>query len=110
MGGGTLRPTLASIQANIFTPICTDCHIAGGPGPIPLDTKENSFNSLVNAPSIELLMQRVAPGDPENSYLVWKIQGRPTIVLSRMPPPPKPSLTQEEIDAIVTWIQRGAPR
>jgi len=109
VNGGGLQPTLASLQENVFTPFCTDCHVPGGPGPMPLDSEAVTFQSLVNARSIEVpTMFRVAPGDPENSYLVWKIEGRAQILLDRMPPPPKAMLEQEQIDAVVEWIRQGA--
>ena len=109
MGGGGIEPTLASIQAHVFTPICTECHVPGGPGPMPLTSEAVSYQSLVNAESIELPpMLRVSPGDPESSYIVHKIQGRASIIGDRMPPPPRSMLTAEQIAAIVEWIDAGA--
>ena len=46
--------TLAYIQANIFTPLCTQCHRAGGPGPFLLTSEQESFDDLVNVESIEI--------------------------------------------------------
>ena len=109
MGGGGIEPTLASIQAHVFTPICTECHVPGGPGPMPLTSEAVSYQSLVNAQSIELPpMLRVSPGDSESSYIVHKIQGRASIDGDRMPPPPRSMLTAEQIAAIVEWIDAGA--
>ena len=102
--------TLAWIQTNVFTPICTECHTPGGPGPMPLTSEQVSFDNLVNVASVEVALERVEPFDPEASYIVHKVEGRPTIVGTRMPPPPRPMLTQEQIDAIIGWIQLGAPR
>jgi mono/diheme cytochrome c family protein len=110
-GGGDdrIQPTLASIQAHVFTPICTECHVPGGPGPMPLTSEAVSYQSLVNAESIELPpMLRVSPGDSEASYIVHKIEGRSTILGERMPLPPRPMLTAEQIAAIVEWIDSGA--
>jgi mono/diheme cytochrome c family protein len=76
---------------------------------MPLTSEAVSYQSLVNAESIELPpMLRVSPGDSEASYIVHKIQGRPTIVGERMPLPPRPMLTAEQIAAIVEWIDSGA--
>ena len=47
------------------------------------------------------------PGDPENSYLVHKIEGRAGITGTIMPPGGDP-LTAEEIEAIRQWITDGA--
>ncbi|HXV75825.1 MAG TPA: hypothetical protein VD788_05845 [Candidatus Polarisedimenticolaceae bacterium] len=104
-----ILPTLASIQDHVFTPICTECHFPGGPGPMPLTDESVSFQNLVNVQSVEdpgLL--RVNPGDADASYIVHKIEGRGTIVGTRMPPPPRPALTAEQIAAIVEWIDSGA--
>jgi len=109
MMSGGIQPTLASIQDNVFTPICTECHVPGGPGPMPLTSEMVSYQSLVNAQSIEMPdLVRVNPNDADSSYIVHKIQGRDTIVGTRMPPPPRPMLTAEQIDAIVRWIDMGA--
>lgn len=111
MMNGGIEPTLASIQANVFTPICTECHIPGGPGPMPLTSEDVSFQNLVGVQSIEISgLLRVEPGDAEDSYLVHKIEGRGTISGNRMPPPPRAMLTAEQIDAIIEWIDMGAPR
>jgi len=109
MMGGGIEPTLSSIQANVFTPICTECHVPAGPGPMPLTSEAVSFLSLVNAESVEMPgMLRVNPGDADSSYIVHKIEDRTTIVGDRMPPPPRSMLSAEQIAAIVQWIDAGA--
>jgi cysteine-rich repeat protein len=109
-----LGPTLASLQANIFTPYCTECHVPGGSGPLKLHTEEQSYDSLVREP-LSLYCPpnpRVAPFDPAGSCLVMAIQGSPGYsgVSGRMPPPPRASLNPFEFDAITGWINAGAPR
>ncbi len=104
--------TLAYIQANIFTPICSRCHRPGGIGPMPLDSEAASLQSLVDRPSIERTeLLRVEPGNAADSYLFWKIDPDPAagrvIVGGRMPLG-LPPLTQQEIDSIVRWIDNGA--
>ncbi|MEW6441222.1 MAG: hypothetical protein AB1640_09855 [bacterium] len=109
-----LEPTLPAIQANIFTPVCAvpGCHAgAGAPLGQRLDSVADSFNSIVGVLSVErsdLMLYRVDPGDPDNSYLVWKIEGRPDIEGARMPLG-QPPLSQEQISAVREWIQNGAP-
>jgi hypothetical protein len=49
----------------------------------------------------------VNPGDPESSYIVWKIEGRSGIVGARMPLGLAP-LSDEQIAAIRGWIADGA--
>jgi hypothetical protein len=109
-GGGdeAFPPTLTAIQKNVFGAICTNCHFPGGPGPMPLTSEEVSYANLVNVPSIESPLLRVAPGDPDSSYLFHKITAAPGIVGDRMPPPPETKLTPGEIESIRKWIELGA--
>ena len=110
-GGGELQPTLQSIQANIFGPICAQpgCHVgANAQQGLMLDTADNSFQDLVGIASTEIpSLLRVDPGNPDDSYLVQKIEGRSTIVGAQMPLN-QPGLSAEQIDAIRTWIANGA--
>ena len=110
MGTGGPEPTLAWIQANVFTPKCTACHVPGGIGLMPLHTEQVSFDNLVNVFAVEInTLLRVEPFAPDDSYLVWKIEGRVGIIGDQMPlggPPLEP----EEIALIREWIQRGAER
>jgi hypothetical protein len=106
---GTL-PTLTSIQTTVFTPRCSGCHNGVGPtlpGSMNL-TSGASHAALVNVASLEVpALRRVAPGSPNDSYLIRKLEGGPGIVGSRMPligPP----LDQPTIDAIRLWITNGA--
>lgn len=109
-GGGNepLTPDFKSIQDNVFTPICTKCHIgAGAPEGLQLDAA-HSYALLVGVPSTEQPnVLRVKAGDPNNSYLVQKLEGVPTISGVRMPFG-GPYLPQSTIDVITTWITNGA--
>jgi hypothetical protein len=104
----TLTATFASIQANIFTPICTKCHAgAGAPEGLQLDA-QHSYALLVGVPSTESpAVLRVKPGDPDNSYLVQKLEGAPGIVGAQMPFG-GPYLSQSTIDVVRQWITDGA--
>lgn len=112
-GGEGLQPTLRSIQANIFSPICAQpgCHVgATAQQGLMLDTEDNSFLDLVGINSTELpALLRVDPGNPDGSYLVHKIEGRATIVGAQMPLN-QPPLSRAQIEAIRQWIQNGALR
>ena len=107
-GGGVLEPTFSSIQANIFTPICIQCH-AGASAPLSLSLQAGfSYDQLVGVPSVEAPeLLRVDPGQPDDSYLVMKIEGAPGITGGRMPLGLSP-LSAEQIAAIRTWIADGA--
>ncbi len=50
----------------------------------------------------------VAPNEPDNSYLIRKMEGTPGITGNRMPP--SGSLPQSEINVIREWITNGAAR
>lgn len=108
-GGGTpLTADFASIQANVFTPICTKCHIgASAPEGLQLD-EAHSYGLLVGVASSEQpAVARVAAGDPDSSYIIRKLQGSPGISGERMPFG-GPYLPQATIDVIRQWITNGA--
>ena len=107
-GGEPLTPDFKSIQDNVFTPICTKCHIgAGAPQGLQLDAA-HSYALLVGVPSTEQPnVLRIKAGDPDNSYLVQKIEGAASISGVRMPFG-GPYLPQSTIDVIRTWVTNGA--
>jgi hypothetical protein len=109
-GGPTepLTPDFKSIQDNVFTPICTRCHIgAGAPMGLQLDAA-HSYSLLVGVPSTEQPnVLRVKAGDPDNSYIVQKLEGAPGITGVQMPFG-GPYLPQSTITVIRTWITNGA--
>lgn len=110
-GGGSTGPVTASfqsIQDNVFTPICSKCHIgASAPEGLQLDAA-HSYNLLVGVPSVEdPSLLRVKPNDPDDSYMVHKIEGAPGIVGGQMPLNETP-LPQATIQAIRQWITDGA--
>jgi hypothetical protein len=104
-----LSANFNSIQTNVFTPVCTACH-AGASAPVGLRLDEgNSYNLLVGIPSTEVPgLLRVRAGDPDNSYLIQKLEGR-AAVGAQMPlgGPPLPVST---IAFIRQWIADGAIR
>jgi hypothetical protein len=104
-------PTLASIQANVFTPRCSGCHSGVGatlPGALNLTSEAASRAALVGIASLEVgTLQRVAPRNPNDSYLIRKLEGGPGIVGNRMPLV-GPPLAQATIDSIRLWITNGA--
>lgn len=102
-----LAATFDSIQANVFTPICSVCHVgATAPQGLMLDAA-HSYNLLVGIPSTEVpSILRVAPGDPDNSYIIQKLEGH-AAVGGQMPlgETPLPAAT---IAFIAQWITDGA--
>jgi Bacterial Ig-like domain len=109
-GTGPLTADFQSIQDNIFTPICTKCHIgASAPEGLQLDAT-HSYAALVGVPSSEQPnVLRVAPGAPDSSYIIRKLQDTPGISGQQMPFG-GPYLPQSTIDVIRQWITNGAPK
>lgn len=106
-----LSPSLESLQANLFTPNCTDsgCH-SGSAAPLGLSLEAGrSFSNLVSIASVQQPDKfRIKPGDASNSYLVQKVEGASGITGSRMPRL-RSRLDQELIDTLRLWIDNGAP-
>jgi hypothetical protein len=112
-----LKPTFSSIQAEIFESTdnsgrvaCTNCHAPGRPAAFIMDLSTSSaYASLVNRAAVTKPGAiRVIPGDPDNSYLVHKLEGRADIVGERMPRTFGPFLTEGQLLVIRTWIKNGA--
>ena len=113
-----LQPTLSSIQREIFNttdsrgrPACINCHTTAGgrvpDGPLILQEGQ-SYGQLVNRGSVGAAgAVLVIPGDPNNSYLIRKLEGASSIAGVRMPNG-GPYLTTGQIDVIRQWIQMGA--
>ena len=108
-GSGPLTADFDSIQAHVFTPICTVCHSgATAPHGLRLDAA-NSYNLLVGIPSEEVPgLLRVKPGDPSNSYVIQKLEGHASVG-ERMPLG-GPYLSADVIAVIRQWITDGAMR
>jgi hypothetical protein len=110
LDSGALEPTLASIQENIFDVSCAlpGCHAGSNPQ-MGLDlTAGQSQANLVGVGSEEVpAFERVDPGNPDDSYLIMKIEGDSRIVGARMPLGRAP-LPGEQIAVIREWILDGA--
>ena len=112
-----LEPTFSSIQNEIFSNgdssgrvACTQCHNLVGGRFNGLDLSPAvSYGNLVGVASRgKVGAVRVIPGDPENSYLIHKLEGRSGIVGVRMPLNGPPYLTPGQILVIRRWIELGA--
>jgi Bacterial Ig-like domain len=109
MTSGAIQPTLESIEENVFTPICSKCHIgAGAPEGLQLDAA-HAYNALVGVPSVEEpQFLRVNPGNPDSSYMILKIENAMGIEGGQMPlgEAPLPAATMA---AMRQWVTNGAP-
>jgi mono/diheme cytochrome c family protein len=102
-------PTLAQLQASVFSPRCSGCHTGGGsslPASMDLTSASATHASLVNVNSVQTGMPRVAPGNPNGSYVIHKLEGTQTV--GQRMPAGGPFLDQATIDQIRAWIQAGA--
>jgi hypothetical protein len=99
----------------IFTARCSSCH--GGNGPLAglaLDTADGVVETALGVPSAgDVAMDRVVPGRPGRSFLIYKIIDDDTGSIDRMPrsfggDESAAPLSQAEQQAISDWIAAGA--
>ncbi|MDX1455427.1 MAG: hypothetical protein R3217_08240 [Gammaproteobacteria bacterium] len=100
-------PTLTSIQENVFTPICTQCHV-GASAPEGLRLEDGmTYGMTVNVASSQVpSLDRIEPGDPDNSYLIQKIEG--TAASGERMPRGGPFLSDDVVNAMRQWVTDGA--
>jgi len=109
--------TLAEIQDEIFTPRCATqfCHSqqvrAGG---LVLEAGASGAQMVgvasTNAAALGQGLLRVAPGDPDASFLMIKILGPGDAALGSRMPFGGAALTAAETAAVRSWIAAGAVR
>jgi len=116
-----LEANLDSIQDFILTPSCATigCHNGIGavlPGIMNLSNADASYAALLGAggTGVASIQQggvlRVAPGLPDDSYLIRKLENVAGITPTIMPPPPRAAIPQTDIDVVKAWITNGALR
>jgi hypothetical protein len=100
------EPTYAWIQANVFDARCIGCHSGGlAPQGLKLDASNAPTDLFLSSAEVPAL-NRVTPSDPDNSYLVQKVEG--TAAVGVRMPYGGPYLTVGTIQAIRDWIAAGA--
>jgi hypothetical protein len=114
-GNGSDAPTFAADVQPIFSANCafSGCHatseVKPSGKPMHLSVGQ-AYANIVNVEAFERAgMDRVEPGEPDESYLIHKIQGTQADVGGsgeRMPLGGQ--LTQTEIEIIRDWIAAGA--
>ena len=95
----------------IFNVHCYSCHLRGAePGGLALEPGV-SYDELVNVPSEQSELLRVAPGDPEASYLLHKLRGTQVEVggSGNAMPQGGGTLSDEAIALIEAWITSLPP-
>ena len=118
LGGAATTVSYARDVQPLFQP-CAYCHYTGS---ILVDIERpfapstgvvNTDNAwAVDHPEGNTPPKDVMPGDPDHSFLIWKIGGHGTLdeATSGSPMPwAIPRLTADELAALRAWISAGAP-
>ena len=106
---GNPNATFNWIQNNVWGFICTNCH-SGASADLSWEASESCGNVGRTSGQIDGMLI-IAPGDPGNSYLIWKIQGGgpagELIMGGQMPLnyDPLPPVTMQNVH---DWISDGA--
>jgi hypothetical protein len=113
-----LNTNFASIQRTIFNVTdstgrlaCVQCHTDQGRAPASnlVLLEGRSFQQLIGRASLgKPGATLVVPGDPDNSYMIKKLEGAADIAGQRMPRGNGPFLTEGQILILKAWIRDGA--
>lgn len=103
-------PSFSRDIAPLLRSQCAGCHLTGDePGGMKLYPAA-AYQTLVNTPSKESPLKRVAPGQPEQSYLLHKLRGTHLDAGGsgvQMPFGQAP-LPEDKLQLIRLWIEQGA--
>jgi hypothetical protein len=86
---------------------CTFCHYQGSPTGLTILDVFDDQRGLVNAPSLLSSKLRVAPGSPDQSFLIEKLEQDAPSAGERMPLH-YPRFSDEELTTLRQWIAEGA--
>jgi len=105
---GNETTTAADVQL-VVNARCASCHTTGSSGGMTMGTN-NVWAATVNVPSTQASgMDRIEPGDPDNSYIWRKIEGTQAAAGgSGSQMPFGGSLNSADRDVWETWILEGA--
>jgi hypothetical protein len=104
-----VNPTFSAVYDDVLVPSCaySTCHLGAGNAGLGWDDAQGAYEALVSVPSTQVgTMDRVSPGAPDDSYLVWKLEEADGIVDDVMPP--SVPLTSDKLDLVRDWINAGA--
>lgn len=99
--------SFAALEADILVPTCgfSACH-GNGAGGLTLKAGQ-SYTNLVGVPSVQVpASMRVSPGNPDDSYLIQKLEGAAGIVGDPMPP--GTPLDADDLALFRRWVEEGA--
>ena len=109
-GGGNPQPVSFEVDVQpILDENCVTCHqSSGAPQGLVLEAGK-SWHSLLQGRSAESKLPLVAPGRPDESYLLHKLAGTQTTTGSGAQMPPGDPLAPDKIAIVQRWIAAGAP-
>ncbi|HSN16330.1 MAG TPA: hypothetical protein VLT61_16975 [Anaeromyxobacteraceae bacterium] len=101
--------TWAGLAQQIIVPRCASgsCHGGNPPPAFPQLDADAGWAAMVNVQSQQDVMMLVAPGDPDQSWLMVRLRGeggRPYMPLGDA------QLSDAELAAVESWIANGAPQ
>jgi hypothetical protein len=110
-----IEPRMSVIEAQILERTCvgSQCHSAGQSDDALELTGGRAYAELVNKPAFNAAARAegrilVVPGKPDESFLVMKLKGPLDPRYGALMPRGTQGVKQNEYDAIVEWIRRGA--
>lgn len=106
----TAPPSFARDIAPLFVKECAYCHMKEGPSAGLILEPRFAYAMTVGVRANASVMLRVAPGRPDQSYLLLKMQDRHRAAGGaggKMPPGWQTS-TPSEIEIVRAWIAAGA--
>jgi outer membrane protein assembly factor BamB len=108
------QPTWSAVYQAIVQRGCnggTTCHSSMLAGQLQMSTAAQAYSALVSAPALGTAcsatgLLRVAPGDPDNSLLVQKLEAAMPICGQHMPP--GGTVPAAQLMQLRMWIEKGA--
>jgi len=101
--------TFTQVYDEVLQPSCTysTCHEGTGSAGLGWTDASSAHEALVDVESTQFSgVVRVAPGSPEDSYLMWKLEGSDDI--GGDPMPPDALLDEDRLALVRDWISAGA--
>ncbi len=103
------EPTFTRVWSEVLQPSCTysGCHSGTGSASLGWDDADGAYAALVGVESTQAAgVELVAAGDPDSSYLMWKLEDSAEIEGDFMPP--DTALDADRLALVRAWIAAGA--
>jgi len=101
--------TLTQLKTDVFSVRCGACHLGSAPSGNMSLAADFIYADVFDVSAVgNSNFKRIAPGDPDNSYIVMKLRGDSRIVGGQMPLDGTAPIPEEDIAKVATWIEEGA--